>query len=344
MRKVTLRDVGMRLGLSHVAISLALRGTGRISDATREIIKRTAVEMGYRPDLSARCLNERRLRRRKDRIHAGLAWLNFWPDPKQLRSYKEFDLYWQGAFNAAEEAGYRLEAFDVNEALTVARLQRVLLTRNINGIIVPPQPVVTDLSGIDWSRFSGVRITHSVPTVQLYVVAPDKVYNGELAYIQTKSLGYKRVGFISWATGGRISPSLFMGGYLLRHLNDPAETRIPPLLLEQRDQDTDAKAVMKWIEQFRPDAILTDLSQARALVTGTGLVVGKDIGLAAMSVLDGNADAGIYQNPELIGRAASEVLVSLINRRETGGSPDFRSDLIRGSWVDGRSMPERRVR
>jgi len=37
-----------------------------------------------------------------------LAWINCWPDPKKLRSFKEFDLYWKGAFAEAERSGYRL--------------------------------------------------------------------------------------------------------------------------------------------------------------------------------------------------------------------------------------------
>lgn len=341
MSQVTLRDIGKKLGISHVAVSLALRNRGRISPERRETIKRVAKELGYRPDPSARSLNEHRLNRRKENIHAALAWVNFWPNPRKLRSYKEFDLYWQGAFEAADAGGFRLEEFDLNEDLTVPRLQRILLTRNIQGIIIPPQPLSADLSGLDWSRFSGVRITSSVASLQVYVVSPDKWYNGELAYARAKELGYKRIGFVSWATSGSLLPSGFIGGFLISQQNEPMETRVPPLYLNQHDLEEDAAQVRQWIDLYKPDAVLTDLAQMRELLRRLGLTPGKEIGLAAMSVLDGNSDAGIYQNPEFIGKAAAEIVISLINRRETGVSPDYRAAMVRGRWVDGPCMAPR---
>jgi hypothetical protein len=56
-------------------------------------------------------------------------------------------------------------------------------------------------------------------------------------------------------------------------------------------------------------------------------------------VLDGNADAGIYQNPEYIGKAAVEMLISLINHHYTGIPEICRELLIEGKWVDGSSLP-----
>jgi len=45
-----LRDVARAVGVSHVAISLALRGDARISEKRRAEIKLAAERLGYRPD------------------------------------------------------------------------------------------------------------------------------------------------------------------------------------------------------------------------------------------------------------------------------------------------------
>jgi hypothetical protein len=63
--------------------------------------------------------------------------------------------------------------------------------------------------------------------------------------------------------------------------------------------------------------------------------------LATTSVLDGNADAGIDQNPAEIGRAAIDVLIALIHHDYQGIPKIFRKVLIEGRWVDGHPLPLR---
>jgi hypothetical protein len=73
-----------------------------------------------------------------------------------------------------------------------------------------------------------------------------------------------------------------------------------------------------------------------------GYLVPNDIGLASLSVLDGNADAGIYQNSEEIGSAAAETLILMINRNHIGIPKIFREILIEGKWTDGMTLPCRK--
>lgn len=55
-RRVTLKDVAAAVGVSHVAVSLALRGSAEIPPATRERILSAARTLKYVPDESARRL------------------------------------------------------------------------------------------------------------------------------------------------------------------------------------------------------------------------------------------------------------------------------------------------
>jgi LacI family transcriptional regulator len=55
-RKITLQDIGRKLGLSATTISLALRDHPRISQATKQKVRDQIRELKYEPDLVARAL------------------------------------------------------------------------------------------------------------------------------------------------------------------------------------------------------------------------------------------------------------------------------------------------
>jgi LacI family transcriptional regulator len=58
--KVTLRDIANHMGMTPATISKALRDGNDISEETRKKVKKVAEEMGYRPNILARSLVQRR--------------------------------------------------------------------------------------------------------------------------------------------------------------------------------------------------------------------------------------------------------------------------------------------
>lgn len=59
-KQVTLNDIAQKLGVSLITVSKALRGHPDISQITAELIKKTAVELGYSPNFMARNLASRK--------------------------------------------------------------------------------------------------------------------------------------------------------------------------------------------------------------------------------------------------------------------------------------------
>jgi DNA-binding LacI/PurR family transcriptional regulator len=104
-----LRDIARKLGVSHSTISLCLRNHPSIPVARREEVKRVAEQMGYRPDPLLASLVAYRHGKTSLKIQSALAWVNHWEQPERLRTYREFDLYWRGAAQAAEKFGYHLD-------------------------------------------------------------------------------------------------------------------------------------------------------------------------------------------------------------------------------------------
>src|ERR1035441_8066159 len=123
--RVTLSDIARKLNVSHTAVSRALRNDRQISKSLCQRVQQTAAEMGYRPDAMLTALAHYRRTSKAITITASIAWINHWPDPKRLRCYHEFDLYWQGAAAEADRNGYRLEEFPLDEKMPPDRLGEI---------------------------------------------------------------------------------------------------------------------------------------------------------------------------------------------------------------------------
>jgi DNA-binding LacI/PurR family transcriptional regulator len=339
--RVSLRDIAKKLDLSHSTVSLALRDHPRISEPVRRKIRETAEAMGYRPDPMLAALAHYRQGKVQPAMQAVIAWVNCWPKPEKLRSYHEFDLYWKGALASAEKFGYRLEEFICGPQCPPRRIETILRTRNISGILIPPQPASPDWGDFSWQDFSAVRFGRSCRTPAVQVVTADQVANTMLAIKKIRERGYERVGF---ATGKKTAErgALFKAGFLMAQSELPQGLRLPVLVLDDAVTYGDqSKQLADWMKKHTPDAIMTEMSEMRGMLERIGYRVPQDVGLVAESVLDGNADAGIYQNPEEIGRVAFLVVMSLINDNARGVPPIFRQVLVSGEWRDGSTLPDR---
>lgn len=295
--------------------------------------------MGYRPNPIATALGQLRFTNKARAVTAELAWLVHREDSRAPNRFREFDLYWKGASETAKWFGYNLEEFNCNAAFSLKRLEKALLTRGVRGILIPPlqsQPPGWD--DFHWEHFSAVRFGHSVTKPQLHLVTSDQISNSLLALSKMQAYGYKRIGYAS----NRIMTTWHKAGVLMVQSNLERERQIEPLLFDSSENTPEnRKKLVAWLKKMKPDAILTDVAEVSRMLASAGLRVPEDIGLAAFSVLDGNADTGIYQNPEEIGNAATEMLISLINHGHTGIPSICRELLIEGKWVDGTTLPPR---
>ena len=61
-KRVTIYDIAARLGISTATVNRALTGKPRVKEQTRELVLKTAAEMGFKPNTLARSLARRRLK------------------------------------------------------------------------------------------------------------------------------------------------------------------------------------------------------------------------------------------------------------------------------------------
>lgn len=337
--RVTMREIADKFGVSHATVSLALRNHPRISAALREKIKVKAIEMGYQPDPLLTVLAHYRHNRTQSPVQAAIAWINCWPNPKELRGLREFDAYWRGASECANKFGYHLEEFVVDKNMPLNRLEKILLTRNIKGILVPPHRVDHGLERFNFDHFSAVRLGRTVERPEMHVVTSDQAANCMTAFRKIRAKGYERIGYV-----GVHSPTrMFTAGFMQAQLEIPKPERLPLLLVSQ-GTELNEKELLHWIKANKPQAIITETREVPVMLTAAGYKVPGDIALAALSVVDGNISAGIDQHSVEVGRVAMLMVISLINDFAQGIPPIFRQILVEGSWVDGAECPPFKAR
>jgi DNA-binding LacI/PurR family transcriptional regulator len=276
-------------------------------------------------------------------MHASLAWLNFWPKPEELRKVPLFRANWEGAVAAAERLGYRIEEFVCGgeTGFTPQRLKSILEAQGIQGILLPPQrpPVPAGAFDFDWRDFAAVRIGHTVTHPSVHVVTHSQASDTLLACRMIREKGYKRIGHLTSETLDCYA--FFEAGFLKSQLASAPEDRIPLLVLENNPEPNERvlKQIDDWMKRHRPDAILSTEGNIVGLLNAAGYRVPEDVAVAASSVRNSDADAGIFENPEEVGRAAVKTLISQLQRHELG-IPEFPQDiLVHGIWENGRTLP-----
>jgi LacI family transcriptional regulator len=189
-RKITLQDIGRRLGLSSTTISLALRDHPRISQATKERIQKLIAELKYEPDQVARALVVGRSNL------VGVIVPNS-SDPY----YSEVFMGIEDGVRAANHhvlvanGSYDLDAY--------ARRVKEMLSLRVGGILIAPPfykerpdlpPFLHDLHE---RRFPVVLINRRLKPAIFHQVSADYSAGVKMVVDTLASLGHHRVAYIS---------------------------------------------------------------------------------------------------------------------------------------------------
>lgn len=254
---VTLKDIAKRMGLTKSAISKALRNSHQIPLERRREIQRLARQMGYVPDPFFAGLAAHRRGRVPVTDHGTLAWVNHWVKPEQLRQFKEFNAYWQGASEAATQYGYRLDEVRWDSGCSPKRFERILLARGIEGVLIPPHNQLLDWEDFDWGKFSVLRFGMSVQKPDSNLVTADMFRATVMALQKIHAHGYRRIGItineeFNLRLGGRLLSGYYYAQELLR-----MKPLLPPLLtvLSVRDAADLARQkelLYRWLRPAPP--------------------------------------------------------------------------------------------
>ncbi|MFA6288867.1 MAG: LacI family DNA-binding transcriptional regulator [Opitutaceae bacterium] len=325
----TLREVAKEAGVSLASASYALRGHPTVSAETRRAVAAVAARMGYRVNPQLAAFMQARRTGRSMRVDATVALVYGGPKkPAEGDSY--FGLCLCGIRALAAERGYALDMirWNAERDATATKLARVLEQRGIRGLLLMPADEVSRWTlPLDWTRFFGVALDHSLTGVPVHRVTDHHAADMATALAHVKAAGWKRPGLVLDPRNNDRTLEMRLGAYLARVAHDFAEAP-PPLLVASGEQR--APAVRAWLKAHRPDVVLAPDRGVAGLMPADGCAF---VSLANYTTPPDHP--GILIDGEGVGRTAAFLLFSLLENPTTAAVLRPQTILIEGSWREG---------
>jgi LacI family transcriptional regulator len=233
----------------------------------------------------------------------------------------------------------------------------VLYHRGIHGVLVAAHGETSeDLSEIDWSRLSAVKIGSFPHAPALHRVTDNHGGMLKLAMRRILAAGYTRVGLVAtqawddvadqaWSAGFHVEQSKMaadMRTHILRFASGRHEGKsVRPV--QQRSSEEAAFA--KWFRNQRPEVIVGLSPAILSRIMQLGLSIPQDVAFVDLCLEDTvSGVAGVRQNGEIAGEVATALLVTQIQQNLFGIPAVATSTMVDGTWIEGASMPAAHAR
>jgi DNA-binding LacI/PurR family transcriptional regulator len=337
-----MQDVAKAAGVSKNTVSLALRNSPEIPPKTRGRIAQLAKRMGYRKNPTVAHLMAQLRSNAPGGYKATLAIINAHQDRNAFTSHPTIPIYVKGCRRRATQSGYSLDEFWLHEeGLDGTKLNRILRSRNIRGVIVAglmkdnylPERFLTT-----WNKYPCVVTGVRTRDPALPFACTDHHILAMRAVENALRLGYRRPGLVLDGTIDRLVEFRFTSGYLTALKQLPDSNRLNPFY-QVDEARIDPTLFEQWYRNERPDVILTLYHEVQRWLGSMNLTSPRDVGLIQLEWRSDHPHwAGVCQHNDIVGEMAVEMVISMIHHNENGISPFPRATLIGSTWIDGSTV------
>ena len=310
-----LREIAREAGCSQMTVSRAINNAPRVSEATKARILEIAARLGYRPDPKVSSLMAH-LRQSRASPHTGVFAL-LWPDatPSQVSRNALLAELQHGAETRAATFGYQIETFHLaGTELTPARLDRMLYSRGIVGVILGPVSyhVHRHLS-MKWARYSAVSIGLGLWRPAFHQVHHNHYRSMMELMRHLRHRGCRRIALQISEEAHRRMFGAWWASFLAHHPLPPAEAA--KLIFLNAKEKPEARR--RWWKTTRADALILDNQDVSGEFERLGCAA-KVQGATLQWRVESAGFAGIDQRYDLQGAYAVDMVMAQLQRAERG--------------------------
>jgi len=341
----TIREIAAACGVNHSTVSRALSGSSLVAGQTKDRVLKQARLMGWKPNPLASAYLSHLRSTRQPNYQATLGLIFDRPiRPGETTLPASIHDQFERTRQRADSFGFKLDVYHLQkEKLNTRQLNRILIARNIPGIILhgfgPPE----NLSGLEWERYAVVEKKNHISGPQFHRVAVNAHRGFYLMLCKAFSLGYKHVGVVvSKQYDLQIDHGvLFPITYAKDHLRP--DQSLQTLVLPAHSPKESGN-IKRWLQKTRPEIVI-GVDLVWNTIRDMGWKIPGDI---AFINVDRRANfphtAGFNQRIEVQLEKAMDLLISQINTNQRGIPEDPILQLVEGCWEDGPSAPPARER
>jgi LacI family transcriptional regulator len=331
----TIRSIAKTLRLAPATVSDALRGTGRVDPATARRVTLAAEKAGYKINPLTTALMSGIRRSSTNTFRGVIAAVDIneggqyphGPFPRQIVV---------GARQRATELGYHFEEFVTGEgALPIPRLDSILKSRGIHGVMLLPAWHSPDLSALDWTNYAGVYTDNVIERPRLHSVCTDHYRSMMDLLARLVARGYRRPGLA--LEQGRDDRLLLRQSAAFRAFQEshPENAGVPILVVPKLNQRNFAP----WFKRHKPDVVINHHDETVDWMESCGAQIPERHGYVCLNVINSTRPcAALDLQPRQLGARAVELLIGQLQRAEYGSPAWTTTTMLTASWLDGPTL------
>lgn len=349
--RVSLADVAAKANVSKATVCRALRGRGRISEATRIRIREIAQEIGYTTDPALSALTRYRWGDRvAGRSLYSVALVSVNPYGQGKSAY--FSLRQSGLNERAKELNLIVEYHAIDNKTTTKALSRMLFARGIDGVIFHISGPIFEWD-FAWEKFACVTLGFGNYDSRQNSVTSDW-FSAQCSLAEhVRTAGYTKIGFANFYRGNPLTDNRVLAATLMeveahKKLFGPQ----PKVFWYPKDKNlnkdifaAERDNFLRWFEKEQPDAVIDGNTMACYWLQDAGVKLGQEVGYASINAFPQEHPhiSGAVHQRERQGRLAIDMLLSLIQMNERGMSKSPLRLSTACDWHEGTTLPPKKA-
>lgn len=316
MKRVTQKDIAKAVGVHLSTVSLVLKNSPRIPDATKKIVLEMAEKMGYQPDPQLAALAYYRSQQ-KDEIKRNqtLAFLTNEPVRWEWKKFHTVKSAPQGATKRAHQLGYGMDIFWLREpGMTDQRISDILHSRGIRGILINTFHQEGEFLDFTWEKFCVVKMNYNPRDDSFHSSQPNHLQIIKLAVQALCDRGYRKLGLWlkkDWSVS--VNQVWEMGFEWM--VNNLGLAKDIPVLIGEDDWKAEFQ---EWYQRHQPEVVISCRAYVIPWLEELGMKVGEDVSYIDLNVFPDRNWAGVKQDHQMIGECAVDILHSAVVRNDFG--------------------------
>jgi len=329
--RVTMADIAREVGCNPSTVSLALRGHPSIPERTSARIRRVAERIGYVRHAAFEVLAQQRWQRKEAPEQAVLALVE---DPiAENNSYRM--RFHEQLLQAGRKAGYRIDRFFCASRAEARKLNRVLIHRGIEGVILGETLSSPEVPEFDWKRFSVVALQSERPRVPFHQVTYDYFDGARLATRKAIEAGRHRIGLVVLTHGAGERDYAHVGGFLAE-MRLGAQGLRPLVKLCPFNR---SKEIPAWIRRHKIEVVIGSTESLLVQLRLADLKCPEDIWFISLREAESAGVACIARNQADVAEATISLLHSELKLNHKGIPKHPLRISILPDWQGGESLP-----